>query len=65
MRVKILKRHGSWQSPEFKITLLDKLHQKRKTLTRKRTILISEEANKKKLSLTPINISAARQSSGI
>ena len=65
MRVKILKRHGSWQSPEFKITLLDKLHQKRKTLTRKKTIPISEKANKKKLSLTPINISAAHQSSGI
>ncbi len=66
LKVKILKRHGSWQSTEFKITLLDKLHQRRRrTLIRKKTILISEEANKKKLSLTPINISTAHQSSGI
>ena len=65
MRVKILKRHGSWQSPEFKITLLDKLHQRRRAPIRKKTILVSEEANEKKLPLTPVNISKAHQSSGI
>ena len=65
LKIKILKRHGGWESPEFKITLLDKLNQKRETLTRKKPILIYGEADKKKLSLTPTSISTAHQSSGI